>query len=256
MSHASGVTLLITHYNRSSSLARLLEAFKKLDVSFEDTVVSDDGSSEEHQQRLVELQSIYSFRLSTTPVNRGLGNNINKGQTAVATPYTLYVQEDFVPTEAFPQRFIDALAIMEERADIDVIRFHAYKQYPNLRPYKLGFSEMIFNLWQPGSDKFFYYSDHPHLRRSNFFQRFGHYAEGVRAIKGEKYMVMSFLQHGGKALHSDDNNLFVHSNSEDEPSTQDYSAFFKIKSKIPDGVFDLVWTAKLTAQYLFKRYRH
>ncbi len=256
VNHARGVTLLVTHFNRSESLARLLESFAKLGFSFEDIVVSDDGSLPEHGKRLEELREQYPFRLVTTPTNRGLGNNLNKGQDAITTPYTLYVQEDFIPQAVFPQRFADAFQLMEERSDLDMVRFYAHKPYPNRKPYKLGFSEMFFSLLRPGTEKFFYYSDTPHLRRSNFFQRFGRYAEGVRAIKGEKYMVMSFLQNRGKALQCDESNIFQHANSEAEPSTQDYSAFFRIKSKIPDGVFDLIWTAKLTSEYLLKRFRH
>ncbi len=91
------VTLLITHYNRSSSLERLFRSFRDMGVWFEDVVVSDDKSREEHLERIRALQKEFDFRLITTPENRGLGHNINKGQDAVKTPYTLYIQEDFVP---------------------------------------------------------------------------------------------------------------------------------------------------------------
>lgn len=255
MRNVPGVTLLITHYNRSASLERSLKAFRELNCSFEDIVVSDDGSKPEHLERLRELQREYSFRLVTTPVNRGLGHNLNKGQDAVKTPYTLYVQEDFRPTPLFPRRFSDALEIMEDRKDVDIVRFYAQRSYPHRKPYKNGYSEMIFRLTRPGTAKFFYYSDTPHLRRRTFFEKFGRYAEGIKAIKGEKRMVMSFLQARGKGMETDVSNIFIHENSEAERSTQDYSAFFAIKSKIPDKVFDLIWSAKLTAEYLFKRYR-
>ena len=43
-----GVTLLVTVYNRSRSLDRLLDAFKQLNCHFGDIVVSDDGSKPEH----------------------------------------------------------------------------------------------------------------------------------------------------------------------------------------------------------------
>ncbi len=45
------VTLLITHYNRSGSLERLLNAFEKLNCSFENIVVSDDGSKAFHIEK-------------------------------------------------------------------------------------------------------------------------------------------------------------------------------------------------------------
>jgi glycosyltransferase involved in cell wall biosynthesis len=252
---ATGVTLLVTHFNRSKSLERLLAAFRSLDCAFDDIVVSDDASKPEHLDRLKVLAEEHPFRLVTTPVNRGLGNNLNKGQDAVTTPYTLYVQEDFHPTPRFTTSFPDAFEIMEARRDVDMVRLYAGVKYPRLKPYKNGFSEMIFSLACPGPAKFFYYSDTPHLRRRSFFERFGRYAEGVKAIQGEKSMVMSFLQARGKGMECDVNDIFVHENSETEPSTQDYSAFFRIKRRIPEPVFEAIWTAKLTAQFLFVRYR-
>src|SRR5215203_1416086 len=89
------ITLLITHYNRSASLERLLKAFKNLNCNFEEIIISDDASKTEHLQVLKQLQGEYNYRLITSPVNRGLANNLNKGQDAAKTKYTLYVQEDF-----------------------------------------------------------------------------------------------------------------------------------------------------------------
>ncbi|NUQ76957.1 MAG: glycosyltransferase family 2 protein [Polyangiaceae bacterium] len=255
MKNPAGVTLLITHYNRSRSLERLLKKLRELTCHFDEIIVSDDASRPEHIERLRELQKEYSFRLLTTPVNRGLGNNINKGQDAVTTPYTLYVQEDFLPTDAFPEGLRAALEIMETRKDIDMIRLYVGLEYPDVKPYKFGFSEMIFRLSRPGSAKFFYYSDTPHLRRRDFFQKFGRYAEGVVQVKGEKYMGMAFLQAHGKAMLTDKNDLFVHENPDEEPSTQDYSAFNRMRAKIPEPIFDALWTVKKTVEYLFIRYR-
>jgi glycosyltransferase involved in cell wall biosynthesis len=256
MTAASQVTLLITHYNRSRSLERLLGKLRELRCEFATTIVSDDASGPEHLANLERLSREYGVTILTSPRNRGLGHNINKGQDAVRTPYTLYVQEDFTPTDIFPRRLADALEIMDERREIDMVRFYAYGGYPYCKPYKNHFSEMIFQLHKPGSAKFFYYSDTPHLRRSTFQEKFGRYAEGVRAIDGEKCMVMSFLQAHGKAMVCDENDVFLHENSEAEPSTQDYSRFFAIKKRIPDAVFDLAWVGKLTAEYLLRRYRN
>lgn len=214
------ITLLVTHYNRSRSLERLLKAFETQEISFGDIVVSDDGSKPEHQDYLRSIESIYNFRLITTPKNAGLGNNINKGQDAVKTPYTLYVQEDFDPFPGYKQHLQDALEIMEERKDIDLVRFYAYFKYPYLKPYKNGFSEMMFSIWSPGYRKFHVYSDHPHLRRSNFLQKFGRYPEGIKGDKTEFTMAMSFLKNKGKAMFYEDyKGVFDQLNSADEPST-------------------------------------
>src|ERR1700740_3521524 len=62
-------TLLITHYNRSASLERLLASFRALDCNFSEVLVSDDGSKPEQLEKLRSLQPVYSFRLVTSPKN-------------------------------------------------------------------------------------------------------------------------------------------------------------------------------------------
>ena len=220
------ITLLITHYNRSHSLERLLKSFAAQDIVFGDIVVSDDGSKPEHIEHLKAIEKQYNFRLVTAVKNAGLGNNINKGQDAVKTPYTLYVQEDFDPKPGYSEHLKDALDIMKERPDIDMVRFYAYFKYPYLKPFRKGFSEMIFKIWYPGYRKFHCYSDHPHLRRSNFFERFGRYREGIKGDRTEFLMAISFLKHNGKAMFYEDfKGLFDQLNSADEPSTMTRSDF-------------------------------
>lgn len=219
-SHFPEVTLLVTHYNRSTSLERLLKAFQTLGCTFGEIVVSDDGSRPEHQEKVAKLHGIYGFRLVSTYQNAGLGNNINKGQDAVQTPYTLYVQEDFRPTTQFLPHFRDALAFMNEDATLDMVRFYAFYDHPIKKPYGKGYSELKFNWWHPSHLKFFCYSDHPHLRRSDFFQKFGRYIEGKSGDETELSMAFKFIKGKGRALFFDRfSTLFDHLNSEDEPST-------------------------------------
>ena len=130
--HFDGVSLVITHYNRSSSLECLLNTFKKLQCSFEEVIVSDDGSRPEHLSKVQELQKQFLFTLLTTPVNKGLGHNNNVSQDAVKTEYTLYVQEDFVPRPIFPALFEKSMKIMRSQPDIDIIRYYSYFSYPYL----------------------------------------------------------------------------------------------------------------------------
>jgi glycosyltransferase involved in cell wall biosynthesis len=214
------VTLLITHYNRSKSLERLLQAFTNLDVHFGAIVVSDDGSKPVHLDLLKQLQQEYRFELVTTPINRGLGNNLNKGQDEVKTPYTLYIQEDFIPTQAFIPNFEHALTIMEEAQDMDIVRFYAYSAYPYLKPYSDGFSEMIYKPWFTDPAKIYNYSDHPHLRRSSFLNKFGRYKEGIKSDRTEYLMCISFIKQKGRGLfYTNFKDLFIQENSSDEPST-------------------------------------
>ena len=215
-----GVTLLITVYNRHRSLERLLAAFRDLNCQFEDIVVSDDGSRPEHLDKIRELQSNYTFRLITTPKNGGLGHNINKGQDAIKTPYTLYVQEDFVPRDVFPAILKESLQYMNERSDLDMVRYYSYFKYPYLKPVKHGLSEMNFKAYLPGYRKYYMYSDHPHLRRSSFLQKFGRYVEGKNVDITEYTMMIHFLQKKGQALYYEDHKgIFDQLNSADEPST-------------------------------------
>jgi glycosyltransferase involved in cell wall biosynthesis len=242
------VTLLITHYNRSQSLERLLQTFEQQKFSFEGIVVSDDGSKPEHLSRLQQLQSVYNYNLVITPQNKGLGNNINKGQDAVVTPYTLYVQEDFEPKPAFIQHFKDALAYMQADATLDIARFYAYFTYPYTKPYGKGFVEMVFKpqLWANNHIKFYVYSDHPHLRRTSFFEKFGRYAEGIKGDLTEYRMAKSFIQKKGRGIFFENyNDLFYQKNSSDEPSTMNRAGWRESKNPLALAVRFLYLQIKL-----------
>ena len=218
--HFSQVTLLITHYNRSRSLQNLLSKFQSMQCSFGDVVVSDDGSLPVNLKSLKQLQQKFQFKLITSPKNKGLGNNINKGQDAVTTPYTLYVQEDFEPDASFSTHFLDAMQFMESEPGLDMVRFYAYLKYPYLENYKNGFSKMLIKPWYINYKKIYYYSDHPHVRRSSFFNKFGRYAEGVKGDRTEYRMCVSFIKNKGKALfYNDYKALFKQVNPANEPST-------------------------------------
>ncbi len=220
--HFELVTLLITHYNRSKSLERLLKNFQEMKCSFGEIIVSDDGSNQEHESHLKYIQPQYAFKLISSPSNKGLGNNINKGQQAAQKPYTLYIQEDFVPKPTFPEHFKDALQFLEEDKTLDTVRFYSYYKYPYTKPFGKGYSEMIFKkaVWYTNHLKFYYYSDHPHLRRSNFLDKFGLYPEGLNGDVTEFTMSLSFLKNNGRGLLYDDiNGIIDQVNSPAEPST-------------------------------------
>ncbi|MEC3879889.1 glycosyltransferase [Parapedobacter sp. 10938] len=219
--HLDKVSLLITHYNRSQSLNRLLQSFVQLDMFFAEIVVSDDCSDETHISAIQQLSTHFKFKLVKSPQNMGLGNNINKGQAEISTPYTLYVQEDFIPSDRFKERLYQSLVMMEANQTIDLMRFYAYVPYPYLKPKnEFGFSEMYLPFLGYRYKKIYQYSDHPHLRRFNFVEKFGKYQEGISGDKTEYKMCLSFLQNKGKGyFYNDFKELFTQSNSEAEPST-------------------------------------
>ncbi|UFH54288.1 glycosyltransferase [Spirosoma sp. KNUC1025] len=208
------VTLLITNYNRSLSLENLLKTLQKINCQFSDIIVADDGSESRHLDRIVRLQQSYSFRLLPSPYNKGAGHNMNKGQRAVKTAYTLFVEDDFEPGPQFPMILKEALTELRNRPDFDIVRFYAYFRYPYLKPYSANFSEMFFPSLATDYRKVHYYSDHPHLRRTSFPAKFGPFAEGFAPDQTEYRMCISFIQQKGKGLfYNDYKNLFTHNNS-------------------------------------------
>jgi hypothetical protein len=103
---------------------------------------------------------------------------------------------------------------------LDIVRLYSYLRYPYLRPFRKGFSIMLYKPWYWDYRKIYCYSDHPHLRRSSFLQKFGRYRERVSVDRSEYQMCVSFLRNKGKGLFYDDfQSLFRHQNSEEEPST-------------------------------------
>ncbi len=250
--HFPQVTLLVTHYNRSKSLENLLNTFKKQQCFFGEIVVSDDGSMQVHLDTIKKLQREIDFKLVTSPKNKGLGNNINKGQDAVTKPYTLYVQEDFEPDASFTAHFFNAMQIMDEEPELDSVRFYAYQKYPYLKPYKKGFSKMLIKPWFTNYKKIYYYSDHPHVRRSSFFNKFGRYQEGLKGDRTEYKMCVSFIKNKGKALFYDDYKaLFSQVNSSDEPSTMSRSNWTRSENIFIALVRDIYRQLKYNFDLLF-----
>ncbi|MCH5720426.1 glycosyltransferase family 2 protein [Niabella hibiscisoli] len=220
------ISLLVTHYNRSASLENLLQSFIKVGCSFGAIVVSDDGSNDVHTNKLRELQATYNFNLVPAIKNGGLGRNLNKGDDAVTTPYTLYVQEDFEATEKFPQALQDAFDMMSEDRSLDMAKFYAYYSHPYLTDFKKGFSKITIPALATDYTKIYAYTDHPHLRRSDFFEKFGRYPEGLKGDVTEYKMCISFLQNKGQAIfYNDFTGLFIQKNSEAEPSTMSRTAW-------------------------------
>lgn len=245
---------MVTHYNRSQSLARLLRMVYDLGLEFGEIIVSDDGSRPEHIEKMQSLQRERDFTLLTVPKNMGMGHNFNKGQDAVKTEYTLFIEEDFVLNPKFVPALSKALSILEENPEMDIARFYAYFRYPYLQPIGDGFAEMQFSPWSAGYRKFYMYSDHPHLRRSNFFQKFGRFREDTRPDKTEYLMMMSFLHKKGKGIFFEKyRDLLVQSNSAEEPSTISREFWRQTDNFFIKAVRDLYRHFKMNRDYWLGR---
>lgn len=134
-------------------------------------MVSDNGNSLEHLAEIKKLHNKYEFNLVRAKNNKILSNNTNKGPDEVVKSYTLYIQEDSVPSFVFNDHFTGALEIIETDENIDLISFYPYFKYPYLEYYNSKFSEMVFSnsLLKHDHLKFYVYNDQPHFRRSKFF---------------------------------------------------------------------------------------
>jgi glycosyltransferase involved in cell wall biosynthesis len=260
VSNFPNVSLLITHFNRPDSLRRLLEKFSMLSCHFGEIIVSDDCSKADNLSKLIKLRDEFGFTLVTSPVNKGLGNNLNKGQDRVSKPYTLYIQEDFIPKADFVSHFSDALNLMDKYDEMDIARFYGYVVYPYSTKFEKGFRTMDFKMWYPGYLKFYVYSDHPHLRRSNFFNKFGRYKEGVNADVTEYSMCLSFIKNGGHGFfYPKISDLFDQVNDAEEPSTANFRKNWKLSSNIAVRLLRQIYLQYKTCKYhkdllLFKKH--
>lgn len=251
------VSLLITHYNRSKSLENLLTQLDILGCKFNSIIVSDDCSSLEHFSYVKSLQSKFVFELIPAETNGGLGRNINKGQAAVKTKYTLYIQEDFIPLPGFQIKLKNAVDLLSLNPEYDVVRFYAYRLYPYLEPYKYGFSKMKFKWWYPSLDKFAFYSDHPHLRRKTFVEKFGPYKEGLSGDQTEFAMMISFLRKKGNGFFFDKyKDLLDQVNTSNEPSTMKRNIWRESDSFFVIGIRVVYRFFKYNLSYLFGVDKH
>jgi hypothetical protein len=133
-----------------------------------------------------------------------------------------------------------------------MVRFYAYSKYPYLKPLGNGYGEMQFGWWKPGYMKFHCYSDHPHLRRSNFYEKFGPYPEGKKMDQAEYLFMMSFLHRKGKAIQYENiNELFEQKNSSAEPSMVPRDSYRTTNNFLIRNVRHLYRHIKLNFDYLF-----
>lgn len=223
--HLNTISLLITHYNRSESLSILLQRLEDLQIKFFEIIVSDDCSIDKHLTRLKSLQKRFNFTLLTTPKNKGLGASLNALHNHATSDYLLYIQEDFVPGKALPAALEKGHQLLHTDPQWDLVRFYAFPwaQFPYQRKFKDGFNELLFRISPLYNShlKFFVYSDHPHLKRKDFTEKFGPYMENVKGDVTEQTMCRNFLKNNGKALFFEENQtLFEHENTEEEPAYQ------------------------------------
>jgi glycosyltransferase involved in cell wall biosynthesis len=159
-----------------------------------EVILCDDGSPPVVQARYASMG--FDLLLLESR-NRGLGHNQNKGIRAAKGDYVLHLQDDWECRG--PSDFIEAgIELLEERPDVGLVRY--YDEPKNI-PFKRHISatgrvSAIFQSKDLATQGHFGYSDTPHLKRRNFHERFGSYAEGVSMTAMEIEMREAFAAQG------------------------------------------------------------
>lgn len=194
------VSVLFLTYNRAQTLVPTFESFVTRIGYPRDRlefILCDDASNESHQaiSRALEFDvRLYAKR------NQGLGANTNKGIRAATGDFILQLQDDwlFVGQPDFLDVTICAL---QANPDIGMI---AFRERPNLLvadTRKAGgaeFDVLIPDLNEHGEVEHVgrgVYTDTPHVKRRNFHDIMGYYAEGVPMTKMELAMTRAVSTH-------------------------------------------------------------
>ena len=188
------VNVVFITYERIDLLERAVHQFlARSPYPNVELLVTDDGSSPPAVERLKNLpvdEVILSER------NTGLGPNTNRGLRAANGEYVLHYQDDFLLCSEEP--FIErAIEIMERHPEVGLVRLHHLTAFPNYRDYSLadGTRYSILEFDQPPiKNRIYIYLDHPHLKRRDFHERAGYFAEGLPTGDTEDEFCLRFLE--------------------------------------------------------------
>lgn len=176
------LSILITHYNRVHELKVLLSEIDKLGIEIPyEIVVSDDGSTGSHLEKLLTLKI---DNLVLSKINTGLATNLNKGLLACKGKYILYCQEDYLIKNEFKEVLNEAIGLLGS-GKLDMIRFRSNYKFPVLKKIsrnigvipKFSFKNFKYNTFK--------YSDNPFITTRSFYDKVGFYLENTSGPYGE-----------------------------------------------------------------------
>jgi len=125
--------------------------------------------------------------------NRGLGHNQNKGVRAAQGEFLLQVQDDWECRG--PSDFLEAgVELLQERPDVWLVRYYDESVGVPAEHHvsASGRVARIYRNQDLAKYGYFAYSDTPHLKRRDFHERFGSYAERVPMTVMEIAMCKAF----------------------------------------------------------------
>ena len=156
-------------------------------------IVTDDGSPPDVVEQL-HILGVDRLIISDEG-NTGLGANTNRGLRAATGDYILHHQDDFLisTSESFIERSIQ---IMERHPNVGLVRLHHSTPFSVREDYALpdGTIYSILGFDQPPlKNRIYIYSDHPHLKRADFHEKAGYFAEGLGVGQTEDEFCYRFL---------------------------------------------------------------
>lgn len=196
------LSVLITHYNRPEALAICIAAIRKLEFSVPiELVVSDDGSKPEHVK---ELHKLAIDTLVTTPTNKGLASNLNRGIKACKGNYIMYVQEDFIIKPEILQVLSESMSLLDSNT-LDMVRFRANYVFNHLIPLTAHINKIPKFSFRNFNINTFQYSDNPFLTTPAFFERLDYFLENTSGPYGETEFAIRVLNSKAKIGIADKN---------------------------------------------------
>jgi glycosyltransferase involved in cell wall biosynthesis len=174
------VSVLFATYNRPHTLVATYETFLiTTDYPRErlQLVVTDDGSDDETQALIRRLDfDVYCF----APRNQGLGANLNKGLRACRGEFTLLLQDDWVCMRR-PDYLRKAVAALRAFEDVGLVLLHDWGDCLGAETRRVDGADLrILAAYSPdGREEKRLYTDNPHVKRRDYHDIVGWYAEGT-----------------------------------------------------------------------------
>ncbi|SDR64033.1 Glycosyl transferase family 2 [Rhizobiales bacterium GAS113] len=187
------VSVVFLTYNRAHTLVATYETLLALMDYPRDRlelILSDDGS-DARNKRIIERLDFDRWLISKT--NAGLGASSNKGIRAASGDFILQMQDDWILTGR--RDFLrKAVEVLQSMPDIGMILFRDRPELPVRERRQFGGLAVDLLLDRVNAKGVIMrvgdgaYSDNPHLKRRDFHQIVGQYAEGVPMAKMELEM--------------------------------------------------------------------
>lgn len=201
------VTMLICTYNREQELIETLHALHD-NIYYEGErryLICDDCTPPDQDgDYLTRLKSHAIWktlkpRFIPTEINSGWGVNVNYGLLHVDTPYTFFVEDDYLLMKELDLR--EGVAIMEAHPHVGMIRYRGtagdhlvYHQFEaniahHMPDYHQGLGlpgRISYLQIDSGSPSVYIYSHGPHLKHFRFHQFYGMYPTGLKLGETEE----------------------------------------------------------------------